>query len=190
MGTKILVVDDDPDILVGLKNRLQWLGYHVITATDGLPALDLIEREQPALVLLDLELPTLSGLELLKRLPQHSHIPIVIILTAFGSIERAVEAMKLGAYDFITKPFDQEYLKILLKKALEREALVRGVQFLRKCSPAPRLARPLMPPTSIISQIEGSSLGCRDRSGGVGLVFLNIGAEGVGHDKHQIPQDL
>jgi DNA-binding NtrC family response regulator len=131
LGTKILVVDDDPDILLGLESRLQWLGYQVITAQDGPPALDVIERERPALVLLDLELPTLSGLELLKRLPQYSHIPIVIIMTAFGSIERAVEAMKLGAYDFITKPFDQEYLKILVKKALEQVALGREVQFLR-----------------------------------------------------------
>jgi len=75
LGTKILVVDDDPDILLGLESRLQWLGYQVITAQDGLPALDLIERERPALVLLDLELPTLSGLELLKRLPQNGHTP-------------------------------------------------------------------------------------------------------------------
>ena len=131
MGTKILVVDDDPDILLGLESRLQWLGYQVITAKDALPALELIERERPSLVLLDLELPTVSGLELLKRLPQNGHTPIVIIMTAFGSIERAVEAMKLGAFDFITKPFDQEYLKILLKKALEREALVREIRFLR-----------------------------------------------------------
>jgi len=75
LGTKILVVDDDPDILLGLESRLQWLGYQVMPAQDGLPALDLIERERPALVLLDLELPTLSGLELLKRLPQNGHTP-------------------------------------------------------------------------------------------------------------------
>jgi DNA-binding NtrC family response regulator len=109
---KILIVDDDFDIVQSLESRLQWLGYQVFTAQDGLPALGIINREKPALVLLDLELPTLSGLELLKRLPQLSHIPPVIIMTAFGSIERAVEAMKLGASDFIIKPFDQEYLKV------------------------------------------------------------------------------
>lgn len=131
MGTKILVVDDDPDILQGLQSRLQWLGYHVMTAHDGLSALHVIERERPDLVLLDLELPTLSGLELLKRIPQNSYTPIVIIMTAFGSIERAVEAMKLGAYDFITKPFSQEYLKILLIKAFEHAELGREIKFLR-----------------------------------------------------------
>lgn len=123
MKQKILIVDDDFDIVQSLESRLQWLGYQVFTAQDGLPALGIINREKPALVLLDLELPTLSGLELLKRLPQLSHIPPVIIMTAFGSIERAVEAMKLGASDFIIKPFDQEYLKVQIKKALDQDAL-------------------------------------------------------------------
>ncbi|MDH5563772.1 MAG: sigma-54 dependent transcriptional regulator [Nitrospirota bacterium] len=123
MKQKILIVDDDFDIVKSLESRLQWLGYQIFTAQDGLPALGIINKEKPALVLLDLELPTLSGLELLKRLPQLSHMPIVIIMTAFGSIERAVEAMKLGALDFIIKPFDQGYLKVQIKKALDQDAL-------------------------------------------------------------------
>lgn len=131
MKQKILIVDDDFDIVQSLESRLQWLGYQVFTAQDGLPALGIINREKPALVLLDLELPTLSGLELLKRLPQLSHIPVVIIMTAFGSIERAVEAMKLGASDFIIKPFDQEYLKVQIKKALDQNELSHKGQSLQ-----------------------------------------------------------
>jgi DNA-binding NtrC family response regulator len=147
MSAKILIVDDDPDIVAGLQKRLQWLGYATITAQDGAQALELIEREHLALVLLDLELPTMSGVNVLKTLVAKNHnqgkppslspqgssnsYPPVIILTAYGTIERAVEVMKLGAYDFLTKPFDPDYLGILVGKALEREVLRREVKYLR-----------------------------------------------------------
>jgi DNA-binding response OmpR family regulator len=68
MPARILIVDDDPDILSGLKQRLEWMGHHTIIATDGAEALAAIQQEAPTLVLLDLELPTLSGIEVLQRL--------------------------------------------------------------------------------------------------------------------------
>jgi len=134
MKTKILVVDDDPDIVITLRDRLESLGYDTITAHDGLRALELIEQDNPNLVLLDLEMPKLSGLGVLKRLSRHRQngqdLP-VIVMTAHGSIAAAVEAMKEGAYDFLTKPFEVDHLSIVIGKAVERESLSRHVACLR-----------------------------------------------------------
>lgn len=128
-------VDDDPDIVAGLQSRLRWLGYETLTAQTGGQALELIAQEHPALVLLDVELPGMSGLDILKALASDPRaqgwLPAIIILTAHGTITRAVEAMKLGAYDFLTKPFDPEYLELLVGKALERESLRSEVRHLR-----------------------------------------------------------
>ena len=134
MKTKILVVDDDPDIVITLRDRLESLGYDTITARDGLRALELIEQDNPNLVLLDLEMPKLSGLGVLKQLSRHRQngqdLP-VIVMTAHGSIASAVEAMKEGAYDFLTKPFEVDHLSIVIRKAVERESLSRHVACLR-----------------------------------------------------------
>ncbi len=150
MKAKILVVDDDPDILTVLRDRLESLGYETVPARDGLEALETIEQETPNLVLLDLEMPRLTGLELLKRLSQArqggaaqpsspralphqsngADLP-VIVMTAHGTIAKAVEAMKEGAYDFLTKPVDVDHLSIVVQKTLERESLKRQVEVLR-----------------------------------------------------------
>src|SRR5437867_1570935 len=134
MKIKILIVDDDPDIVITLRDRLESLGYDTITARDGLRALELIEQDNPNLVLLDLEMPKLSGLGVLKQLSRHRQngqdLP-VIVMTAHGSIAAAVEAMKEGAYDFLTKPFEVDHLSVVMRKVVEREALSRHVACLR-----------------------------------------------------------
>src|SRR5437764_12231936 len=134
MKIKILVVDDDPDIVITVRDRLEALGYDTITARDGLPALKLIEQDTPNLVLLDLEMPRLSGLVLLRQRSRQRRggqaLP-VIVMTAHGSIAAAVEAMKEGAYDFLTKPFDVDHLSIVIRKVVERESLSRHVACLR-----------------------------------------------------------
>jgi len=148
MHAKILIVDDDPDILLGLQNRITWMGHEPVTASDGKDALRLIEQGDFDLVLLDIELPGLSGLEILERLRGASHserqtekdtsattpntIPPIIILTAFGTIERAVQAMQLGAFDFLTKPFSADHLTVVVNKALASVALHRQVDVLRQ----------------------------------------------------------
>lgn len=148
MRAKILIVDDDRDILLGLENRITWMGHEPVTAENGKDALRLIEQEQPDLVLLDLELPLLSGLEILQRVKtasnneQHADgntnafqahtSPLIVILTAFGTIERAVQAMQLGAFDFLTKPFTADYLTVVVNKALATVALHRQVDVLRR----------------------------------------------------------
>jgi DNA-binding NtrC family response regulator len=137
MKGTILVADDDPDIVTVLRDRLDALGYATLAAGDGARALELIEEHQPSLLLLDLEMPKLTGLELLKRLAAgraaglDGHDLPVIVMTAYGTISRAVEAMKEGAYDFVTKPFDVDHLAIVVRKAMEREALRRQVDCLR-----------------------------------------------------------
>lgn len=147
MAARILIVDDDPDILSGLKQRLEWMGHHIITAKDGAEALTAIQHAEPSLVLLDLELPVLSGLEVLERLNGRGEtmaqqgqataekagqpIPPIIILTAYGTVDRVVEAMKLGACDFLTKPFNPDHLGMVIQKVLERESLKREVTYLR-----------------------------------------------------------
>ena len=137
MQKNILVVDDDPDIVLMLTDRLESLGYATLSASDGQRALELLESEEPALVLLDLEMPRMTGLEVLESMARQeqaplSNLPPVIVMTAHGTIERAVEAMKRGAFDFLTKPLDVDQLILVMQKALEREALKRHVAVLRE----------------------------------------------------------
>ncbi len=125
----ILVVDDDADTREVLKDRLESLGYHVLTAANGKEGLDILDRHNPQLVLLDIEMPGVSGIEVLKQIRQE-HDTTVIMITAYGTIERAVQAMKNGAYDFIPKPFEPDHVALIVAKAFERESLKREVQIL------------------------------------------------------------
>ena len=128
---RILIADDDPDIVEVLGDRLVSQGYQVRTAKDGVEALKSITDEPPDVVLLDLQMPRMGGLEVLRRLAQEGPEVTVVVITAVGTIERAVEAMKSGAYDFITKPFSPEHVTLTVAKALEREGLRRTNRLLR-----------------------------------------------------------
>ena len=88
----------------------------------------MVDKEAPELVLLDIEMPDKSGLQVLKEIRRRASDVIVIMITAYGTIERAVQAMKEGAFDFITKPFEFDYIAIVVEKALERERLKRGFE--------------------------------------------------------------
>jgi len=127
----VLVVDDEPSLRRLLAFNLERDGHRVATAVSGEEALERIDAEVPDLVLLDLMLPGIDGLETLSRLRRtHPELP-VIVLTAHGSVENAVEAMKLGAQDFLTKPFDMDRLRIAVRNALEIGQLAREVRKLR-----------------------------------------------------------
>jgi DNA-binding NtrC family response regulator len=126
----ILVVDDDPDIREVLADRLEALGYRVLTAANGVEGLEVFERQVPHLVLLDIEMPGMNGLEMLGEIRKREHDTAVIMITAYGTIERAVEAMKDGAYDFIPKPFEPDHVALIVAKALERDTLKREVEIL------------------------------------------------------------
>ena len=124
----ILVADDDPDIRDILKDTLNSLGARVVTAANGQECLDRAETDAPDLILLDIEMPIKNGLEVLKELRQSGSEMSVIMITAYGTIERAVQAMKQGAYDFITKPFELDHVAVVVEKALERVKLKRGLE--------------------------------------------------------------
>ena len=125
----ILVADDDADIRDILKDTLNSLGARIVTAVDGQKCLDRVEADAPDVVLLDIEMPVKSGLQVLRELRQRGNETTVIMITAYGTIERAVQAMKQGAYDFITKPFELDHIAIIVEKALEREKLKRGLEY-------------------------------------------------------------
>jgi DNA-binding NtrC family response regulator len=123
----ILVVDDDPSFRNVLDMRLQQWGYRVRVAQDAREAEDIAREWHPDLVLSDVVMPEASGLELLGRLRQDDATRPVILLTAHGTVEMAVEAMKHGAVDFLTKPLDYPNLKSLLTEALDRRS-TRGAE--------------------------------------------------------------
>ena len=132
LGDKILIVDDDQQIRMLLSDRLNASGYHVLQAENGIQGLELVSKENPDLILLDLQMPEMDGLEVLSHINQEYPELIVVILTAYGTIERAIEAMKLGAYDFLPKPCKPDHILLVVKKALERKELREENQYLRK----------------------------------------------------------
>ena len=121
--SRILVVDDDPDIRELLSDRLQLMRLDVSCAGDGEDALAILRQEAPSLTLLDLQLPRVSGMEVLRTIQRERIETTVIVITAWGTPERAVEAMRAGAYDFIPKPLDPAHLEVVINKALERDSL-------------------------------------------------------------------
>ena len=129
---KILIIDDDPQIRMLLKDRLEANGYLIFQAKNGIKGLEVATKENPDLILLDLNMPEMDGFEVLTRLNQELPEITVVILTAHGTVERAVEAMKLGAYDFLPKPSKPDHILLVVKKALERKGLKDENLFLRK----------------------------------------------------------
>lgn len=118
----ILIVDDERNTREGLGRALR-KNYDVLLAENGLVALDLLREHPVDVVLTDVRMPMLDGMALVEKILHHSPHPIVILLTAYGTIEMAVQAMKMGAYDFLTKPVDLDRLDILLQRALRERAM-------------------------------------------------------------------
>jgi len=129
IGT-ILVVDDDADIRAVLRDRLNSLHYQVFEAAGGRDALALLEQQNVQMVLLDVVMPDMDGLAVLGEIRERSLDVTVIMITAYATIERAVQAMKHGAYDFIPKPFEPDHIALIIGKALERQNLKRGLEIL------------------------------------------------------------
>ena len=129
-SNRILVVDDDSSLRSVMKMQLEEAGYQVSLASDGAEAYDKLREIRPQLVITDLKMPT-SGLDLLRRVSAEDIQPTLIIITAFGTVETAVEAMKLGAYDYVTKPLDFEELVLVVHRAMERQSLLEEVRHLR-----------------------------------------------------------
>ncbi|HUF23090.1 MAG TPA: sigma-54 dependent transcriptional regulator [Vicinamibacterales bacterium] len=131
-GERVLVVEDDEAARLGLVELVRTWGYTAEEAVDGDDALAKIDTFRPAIILTDLVMPGRTGLELLRALSDRLRDLTVILLTAQGSVESAVAAMREGAYDYLTKPVDPQRLKILLDRVLERQDQRREVQVLRR----------------------------------------------------------
>lgn len=132
MTAKILLIDDDTSLRRVLEYNLQEEGYQVITAVDGETGLALFAEHSPSLVITDLKMPGISGFQVLSTIKERSPATLVIVITAFGAIDTAIEAMKLGAHDYITKPFNRDQLKLVVKKALELRGLTEENRLLKE----------------------------------------------------------
>jgi two-component system, NtrC family, response regulator AtoC len=131
MREKILIVDDERLVRQSLEKELSAQGYAVISADRGAAAISLVQEESPELVLLDLKLPDLDGIDVLKRVREIDKSAVVLIMTAYGSIDTAIAAIRAGAYDYLTKPFDLESILLAVRQGLEASTLKRKVAFFR-----------------------------------------------------------
>ncbi len=129
---RVLIVEDDPAARDGLEQLIRSWGFIAESATDGEDALEKVTSFRPAIVISDLVMPGLDGLGLLRALQSQGADVTTLLLTAQGTVETAVEAMKEGAYDYLTKPVDIQRLKILLDKIVERQETLREVKTLRR----------------------------------------------------------
>ncbi len=123
MTQKILVIDDDASLRRVVEYNLQDAGYQVLSAASGEEGLALFAEEAPALVISDMKMPGMDGMQVLKAIKERSSETLVIMVTAFGTVDVAVDAMKAGAYDYITKPFNRDELRLTVAKALQFRGL-------------------------------------------------------------------
>jgi len=172
---RILVVDDDPDIRTILADRLTARGHEVVEVGDGLKALELSTRELPDLMLLDLDLPGADGMTVLERLRHESSAPTVVVITAFATIEKAVEAMRRGAFDFLQKPFQPGLVELTVQKALERSELRDENRALRAALPG---GKTLVGASAALREVTEQSRKAADSKSTV----LLVGESGTGKE--------
>ncbi|MCK4895018.1 MAG: sigma-54-dependent Fis family transcriptional regulator, partial [Calditrichia bacterium] len=122
-SARILVVDDEAEMLSGCAKILKAFGHQPFLAQNGETAQKLLQEEELDLVICDLLMPDIDGIDVLKSAQKYTPNTPVIIFTAYGTIDRAVSAMKEGAFDFIEKPFEADYLKVVISKGLHQRNL-------------------------------------------------------------------
>src|ERR1700680_4338243 len=132
VSERVLIVEDEPAARIGLEQLVKSWGFVAESASDGEEALQKVTTFRPAIVITDMVMPRMDGLALLRALQQQGADATTLLLTAQGTVETAVEAMKEGAYDYLTKPVDLKRLKILLDKIVERLETMREVKSLRR----------------------------------------------------------
>lgn len=140
---RILVVDDDKELADTLVEYLTKLGYQAVPAYGGNEALTKFEQGGFQVIITDLKMPEMDGMKLLEEVRRLDSKATVIIVTGYGSIESAVEAIKCGAYDFITKPFEMNVMKAIVNRAMERHSILRKLHVFRGLSLALIISVPL-----------------------------------------------
>jgi DNA-binding NtrC family response regulator len=131
MRERVLVVDDE----VGGREAFKMIlkdDYEVITSEDGVEALEIIKEKRPKVVILDILMPGLSGIEVLKKIKEFDEGIEVIMVTATKNLSTAIEAIELGAFDYLVKPFDMREVRMITKRAMEHKALVDELKSLRE----------------------------------------------------------
>lgn len=123
MKKSILIVDDEKAARFGMKLALEKDGYNVMEACDGIGAFEVIKAKSPSLIFLDINMPKINGIQVLEEINQMENPPMIVIVTAYGSERVAVEAMKKGAYDYISKPYEIDELRLIAQHAFEKLAL-------------------------------------------------------------------
>src|ERR687883_1448018 len=131
-GPTVLIVDDERTLARAVKAFLAEYDYEAEVASDAEQALELLERLRPDVVFADVRLPGMSGIELLRRIREFDAAIPVIIMTAYGTIEGAVEAVKLGAFDYLKKPVDLEELRLLADRARETSLMKQELSYYRR----------------------------------------------------------
>ncbi|MBP1636929.1 MAG: two component, sigma54 specific, transcriptional regulator, Fis family, partial [Acidobacteria bacterium] len=130
--TRILIVDDEEIVRESLSAWLEKDGYTLAAAQDGETALERVRNERWSILLVDLKMPGIDGLQVLEQARKLQPEAAAVIMTAYATVDTAVEAMKLGAYDYLVKPFDPEELSLMIQKIVSQQALVRENLLLRK----------------------------------------------------------
>ena len=132
--TRILFVDDDLDILSMVEQYLTIKGYHVTTVDNGIEALGIVKERQIDIVFTDYKMPEFNGLELLVAIKKYRPQTEVIIVTGYGSMESAIQAMKFGSYDYLQKPFKLDHLRLVIDRIIEEKKIKDKAQLIRKIS--------------------------------------------------------
>lgn len=128
---KILIVDDEKGMRDLLSKVLKKEGYQIFTAQDGEEGLEIIKDQTLDVVIADLDMPVLNGIEMIKKAKEFDPSLTIIIITAYASMETAIEALKLGAYDYLIKPFNNDEIKLTVKRTIERIQLISQITYLK-----------------------------------------------------------
>src|SRR5258705_10229722 len=172
---RILVIDDDAGIRESLKMTLEYDGYEVIGAATGQEGLALVERDAPDLVLLDVKMPGMDGLEVLDRLRAMNETLPVVVVSGHGTISTAVEATKKGAFDFIEKPFASDRVLVVLRNALDQRRLRDENKSLKK---AVEIRHQMIGDSGALKQVMGAV----SRAAPTNATVLIHGESGVGKE--------
>ncbi|UJS16022.1 MAG: sigma-54 dependent transcriptional regulator [Candidatus Jettenia sp.] len=130
-NARVLIIDDEVDLCDMISHILSKSGYITYRASDGNTGMEIFNKEFPSVVILDLRMPGMHGIEILRQIRSINNEIPVIIITAYGEIRSAVEAIKIGAYDYITKPFDNEELELTVKRAIEERSMRQEIYKLK-----------------------------------------------------------
>jgi two-component system, NtrC family, response regulator AtoC len=177
-NTRILVVDDEEIVRESLAGWLEKDGYTVGTAPDGATAITRIENEPWSILLVDIKMPGIDGLQVLKRAKEVSATTATVIMTAYATVETAVSAMKLGAYDYLVKPFDPEELTVMIRRIVRQDELVQENETLRRALKRDYRFRDLISKNSVMQGVfELTRTAARSKS-----TILIYGESGTGKE--------